>query len=218
MSKKATTRPILFLLYGMPGSGKTAFARQITADLQVVHVSPEKIRHELFQNPSYDEQEQIAVEHLVRYMTREFLSYGMSVILDINLPTAKSRRAYQEMANEFKVAYQLLWFQIDTESAKSRAVKRDRRKTDDKFSYPITSSEFDEFVANMQPPKNSEEYVVISGKHTFDTQSMTLLKRLQLLGMLEAGPLKSGTAKPNLVNLVTGFGGRYDPDRRISIR
>jgi predicted kinase len=219
MSKKqTTTKSQLFLLYGLPGSGKTAFARQMTTHLQVVHVSPEKIRHELFRSPNYDQQEQIAVDHLVRYMTREFLAYGMNVMLDVSVNTFKARKTFSEMAAEFGAGTQLLWFQIDNESAKIRSLKRDHRKSDDKYSFPMDDESFESYAQGMQPPRNNEEYIVISGKHTFTTQRDTLMKRLQLLGLLDASPIRSSAAMPNLVNLVTGLGGRYDPERRISIR
>lgn len=83
MSKLTLTRPTLILLYGYPGAGKTFMARQLSEDIQAAHVQSDRIRFELFEQPRYDRQENQIVDHLMQYMTEEFLNSGISVIYDI---------------------------------------------------------------------------------------------------------------------------------------
>ena len=68
----------------------------------------------------------------------------------------------------------------------------------------------------MQNPSTTEDYVVISGKHTFNTQRNAVLKRLYELGMLSAESITSNVVKPELVNLVpkNPAAGRVDMSRR----
>ncbi|MGD0284540.1 MAG: AAA family ATPase [Candidatus Saccharimonadales bacterium] len=84
MNKIAVSKPLLIMMYGYPGAGKTFFARQLCEQLQAVHVQGDRIRYELFDEPQYDKQENEIVTHLVDYMTEEFLKVGVSVIYDIN--------------------------------------------------------------------------------------------------------------------------------------
>jgi hypothetical protein len=65
----------------------------------------------------------------------------------------------------------------------------------------------------MQNPQN-EEYIVVSGKHTFDTQLSAFIKRLRELGLVPpVGEINTRVVKPGLVNLVP-TAGRVDLSRR----
>lgn len=220
MAKMQLNQPTLFLLYGFPGAGKTYFARQLSNDLKAAHVQADRIRHELFTEPRYDRQENQIVNQLTLYMTEEFLSAGLSVILDLNAGRAAQRRALREMARRADVQTVIIWFQIDLESAFSRVVNRDRRKADDRYSLQYDRTSFDEVTSRMQNPTPTEDYVVLSGKHVYPTQRAMIIKRLYDLGLLHAGQTQAGLAKPGLVNLVPNpMSGRVDPSRRnISIR
>ncbi len=219
MTKSALTRPTLILFYGYPGAGKTFLARQLSEDLQAAHVQSDRIRFELFDQPRYDRQENQIVDHLMHYMTEEFLSAGISVLYDINAARTIQRRDLRELARKHKAEVLLLWLQIDQDSAYTRVSKRDRRKHDDKYSSSISRSVFEQQAGSMQNPLATEEYMVISGKHTYQTQRSAVLKKLYDNGLLLTGSA-GAKVKPGLVNLVPSqVGGRFDTSRRnISIR
>ena len=220
MAKLQLTHPTLFLLYGFPGAGKTFFARQLCEELQAAHVQGDRIRFELFDEPRYDRQEDEIVTHLMEYMTEEFLQANISVVFDVNAIRSSQRRQLRELARRNKANINLVWFQIDTESAFVRVAKRDRRKVDDKYAMPMDRTTFDSVISGMQNPAITEDYMVISGKHTFNTQRSAVIKRLYDTGLLHSEQTTTGIAKPALVNLVPNTaGGRVDPSRRnISIR
>ena len=84
MNKVVPTKPLLIMLYGYPGSGKSYVARQLSNHLQAAHVQGDRIRFELFEQPRFDKQENAVVTQLMDYMTEEFLNSGISVIYDTN--------------------------------------------------------------------------------------------------------------------------------------
>lgn len=212
-SKKALTKPTLFMLYGYPGSGKSYFARQFCEEVNAAHVHADRIRAELFEEPQFDKQENEIVNHLMGYMAGEFLNAGVSVMFDINVLRQAQRRELREIAKHYHADVMMLWFQIDPDSAFARANKRDKRRIDDRYTKPTTRQEFEAAARSMQNPTGNEEYLVISGKHTFHTQRVSVLKKLHDLGLVDsATTTQVHTVKPGLVNLIPK--GRVDDARR----
>lgn len=213
-SKVIPNKPLLILLYGFPGSGKTYFGRQLCEHFQAAHVHGDRIRSELFEQPRYDREENEVINHLMDYMTGEFLNAGMSVVYDANAMRLSQRRQLRDMARKSGAQPVLIWQQIDVESSFLRASKRDRRKADDKFSPAIDRPTFERIASGMQNPQN-EEYIVISGKHVFGTQLSALMKRLQELGLVAVSETNAKLVKPGLVNLIPKpIAGRVDMSRR----
>jgi thymidylate kinase len=151
-------------------------------------------------------------------MCEEFLSSGVSVVYDTNALRAAQRRKLRDLARKHRAAYILIWLQIDVDSAYERTQTRDRRTSDDKYAEPQTRSTFERQLSGMQNPMG-EDYIVISGKHTFATQKSVITNRLYQLGLVGSGTVQHSVAKPDLVNLVPNpRAGRVDLSRRnISI-
>ncbi len=212
------TKPVLFMLYGLPGSGKSYVARQLSNHLRAAHVHGDRIKSELFENPRFDRQENAVVSQLMDYMTEEFLNSGISVIYDTNVLRAAQRHMMREAARKAHAQPLVIWIQIDVESAFVRTQQRDRRKTDDRYSPSLDRSTFDNIAAHMQNPTTAEDYVVISGKHVFNTQLSAIMKKLHDMNVIHIDDVSSGVAKPGLINLIPDpTAGRVDLNRRRNI-
>jgi predicted kinase len=225
MAKVFPTKPFLIMLYGFPGAGKTYFSRQFCENIQAAHVQADRVRNELFEEPRYDKQENEVVNQLMEYMTEEFLSAGLSVVYDVNAVRAGQRHMLRELAKKHHATPVVVWFQMDVESAFYRAIKRDRRKADDKYSRQLDRTTFDALVGQMQNPTMAEDYAVISGKHVYPTQQSAVMSKLRDKGVLNLDDASSHIVKPGMVNLVPASnqqlpnGGRVDMTRRnITIR
>jgi predicted kinase len=218
MSKITLTKPTIICLYGYPGSGKSYVARNLADEINLAHVSSDRVRNELFQRPRFDAQENAIVTHLMDYMSEEFLSTGVSIVYDTNALRASQRRNLRELARKHRAAYILIWLQVDIDTAFVRTQQRDRRTSDDKYAEPQSRSSFDRQTSGMQNP-DGEEYLVISGKHSFATQKNSIINRLYQMGLIGSETVQHRVAKPGLVNLVPNpHAGRVDMSRRnISI-
>lgn len=220
MGKLIPTKPLLIMMYGAPGSGKTYFSRQICEHISAAHVQGDRIRGELFQNPTYSKEENHIVASIMLYMTEEFLRAGISVIFDTNAMRIAQRRSLRNMAYAAKAETVFLWLQIDPESAFSRASKRDKRKSDDRHAQDMDLQSFKQMLGGMQNPEPTERHIVLSGKHVFNTQKNALIRALKERRLVRSDDNDSHFSKPGLVNLVPNpSAGRVDMSRRdIRIR
>ena len=214
MAKIEPDKAVLFIPYGYPGSGRTHFANLFSDSVNAAHLSDDRLRQELFDKPTFDKQEDEVIGRLVEYLAEEFLKSGISVIYDTDLPRTGQRRQLKAIAKEHNAACLILWFQIDIESSFLRLSKRDRRKTEERSAKPYDRSQFDDYIKTMQNPRD-EEYLVLSGKHTFNTQKSAVVKKLYEMGLISADSASSQVIKPGLVNLVPQLrAGRVDESRR----
>src|SRR5690606_6959442 len=100
----------------------------------------------------------------------------------------------------------------------ARASQRDRRKSEDKVAQVIDRPLFDEITGHMQNPGHDEDYIVLSGKHSFPMQRSALVRKFYDLKLIKPENVSQNVVKPGLVNLVP-TAGRVDMTRRnITIR
>lgn len=213
MSKVTVAKPIIIQLYGYPGSGKTNFATELANATNLIHLYAEKISQEFFDKPYSDNKN--STDKLVTMLAEEFLNAGLGVILDVDSSRARERKKIREFAIKNKAKSLVVWFQLDQETAFTRKSRIDRRKSENKYETNMSYSDFMDKIKTMQNPIN-EDYVVVSGKHTFRTQKAAILKRLFDLGITGHAETQANIVKPGLVNLVpqANLGGA----RNISIR
>ena len=155
----------------------------------------------------------------MHYVTKEFLRAGVPVVFDADVLKLQQRREVRELAKQIKAGSVLVWLQVDPETAFARTQSRDRRKSEDKYAKTYDVNSFQNVLGKMQNPSH-EDYVVISGKHTFHTQKNAVMKKLYELGIITPEEATHGMVKPELVNIVPQtLGGRGEvPRRNISIR
>ncbi len=216
MSRTALNKPILITLYGFPGSGKSYIARNLAEHLHIAHVSADRIRGELFKNPQYTAQENSIILHLMNYMADEFLSAGVSVIYDANSLRVTQRKQLRELASKHRAGYMLIWIQIDPETAYSRTLKRDKRTADDHFAQSHTRRSFNDLMSHMQNPSD-ESYLVVSGKHSFNSQKATIFNKLYQIGHINSDTIQQSVTRPDLINLVPSHPAGQEGYRNISV-
>jgi len=211
MNKIALQKPVLIMLYGFPGSGKTKFSKNLSESVNIAHLDSENIRSELFSKPQYTKEENKIIRHLMDYMTEKLLNAGASVIYDCNdFARLSERRSIREMARDNHSLPILIWMQIDPDSALKRIVDNKLKREGTKYNKDV----FDKAVQNMQNPQ-TEDYIVISGKHTFNTQHDAVIKKLYDLGAINAETATNKVVKPGMVNLIPNHtAGRVDLARR----
>lgn len=202
MDRATLTKPVLLCLYGFPGSGKSFVARNIAGSIpSVAHVSTDRIRVELFRRSALNDQQLAATSRLSMYITNEYLRTGISVVYDANALTTANRQRLREIASKHKAGYLLIWLQIDSASAFARAVNRDKRTAEGKYASDQSRAGYNKYLSSMENPKN-EDYLALSGKHSFASQKSAIVSRLYQMGLVDSSVLTEHVIKPGLVNLI----------------
>lgn len=122
-------RPVVWLLTGMPGSGKTTFAKALARG-GVVRLSVDDemtARHGRI-GKDYAEHEHLALQapviEDVRRQLVEILGEGRSVVLDHGLGTRSARDDYKQIVTEHGAQWRLVHFQADHDELLRRLAKR----------------------------------------------------------------------------------------------
>lgn len=163
---------------GLPGAGKSFFARQFSETFGAPIVSYDRLRYDLFAEPKYSKDEQDILARVVSYQLGEILKTKQTCILDGEGSARVDRMRIAKIAREAGYSTLIIWVQTDEATAKQRITRRSKQKQEDKYSNTLTPEQYDMFVKKFTPPNHSEAYVVISGKHTYAAQVRAVLKRL----------------------------------------
>jgi len=220
MNKIVPQKTLLITLYGFPGAGKTYLSRQLSEDIQIAHLQADRIRNELFTEPKYDKAEDEVVLQIMNYMTEEFLKANVSVIYDYNAIRNSQRHMLRDLARSSRAENLLIWLQLDMETSYLRNYKRDKRKADDKYSRSLNQDDFKSYIAGMKNPTNLENYIVVSGKHSYQTQKNSIINKLKNMGVISTQDINNHITMPGMVNLIPqSYANQdYDGKRNIVIR
>lgn len=177
MKSLSLNTPLLIIVTGLPGAGKSFFARRFSDTFSVPLMSYNQLRHIIFAKNNYDESEHGLLTDIMDYQIGELLKTGNSIIIDGGCDTHKERQKYDRLARSKGYGSLIVWVQIDEPTARHRATKRNQSRDDDKFNTSLTPEQFDRIYKLFEPPER-EEHVVISGKHTYNTQAKMILRKL----------------------------------------
>lgn len=178
MKNLSLARPLILMVVGIPGAGKSFFARQFAETFGAACVRADFIRAELFGQPQYTADENEIVGRMVEYMVGELAKTGRSFLIDGASNTRASRLQIEKLAKTNGYKTMVIWVQADPYSAKQRSLKRSSKKVDDLYNPSLTDTQFEVFAQRFASPTKGEEYVVISGMHAYSTQARTVLKKI----------------------------------------
>ena len=108
------TPPRLILICGLPGSGKTTFAKELAPKVPAVRLSPDEWKHDLGID-YYDEQRRVQLENRLWQLGQELLALGQSVILENGFWTREERDELRLAARTLGVPVELYYLEATVE-------------------------------------------------------------------------------------------------------
>jgi predicted kinase len=175
----SASQPLLILVVGIPGSGKSFFARQFAENYRFFCIDTGRYESELAGLHSSNKEVMVTAKKLANATFEEALKSFKHIVLEGSFNSLKEREALSNKARKAGFGVLVVWVQTDLETSEMRATNRDRRRADDKFSLSLNLEEFKLLCKSFEKPVPSKEsFVVVSGKHDFKSQSVIILKKI----------------------------------------
>jgi predicted kinase len=150
---QARQPPTLFLIVGLPGSGKTVRARELAAERGALLMTPDAWMLSLF-GPSQPDGKREVLEGRLIALAMEALRLRVSVVLDFGLWGRDERSALRWIAASLEAACEVIYLPVDREEQLSRVQGRWERTPEQTF--PMTEAELDAWRDQFDVPDAEE--------------------------------------------------------------
>lgn len=146
-------QPTLFVLVGLPGSGKTTRARELEAQHQAIRLTPDEWMLPLFGESEADGKRDILEGRFIA-VARQALRAGTNTVLDFGVWSKEERSALRSMAAEHGATCELVYLPI--ERAEQRRRLDERAISEPDLTFEITDDELDVFDGYFVEPQTDE--------------------------------------------------------------
>jgi predicted kinase len=141
--------PRLFIVCGLPGSGKTTFAKLLEQRFRAIRFCPDEWMEELALD-LYDARRRTKIEELQWKLTQELLAHGAAVILEWGTWSKEERDLLRQGARELGAAVELHYLSAPVDVLYERVEQRERENP------PITRENMAHWVALFEEPTPEE--------------------------------------------------------------
>jgi predicted kinase len=180
-------KPIIYILLGVPGSGKSHFARNLAKEISAIHFNSDAVRMAIFKsrqetNRIYHSEDRAILNTYIfgalNYAAEAALLSGCSVMYDACNNT-RQERADVVRAMPKDSAPIVIWVQAPLELAVKRAIARSETKSDRKLSPEEASKYIEKVASEIETPSANEKLITIDGTIPFKKQYESFQKQLK---------------------------------------
>lgn len=151
-----------YLMLGYPGSGKTTTALEISKVTGAEHLWADRIRREMFGNPTHSHKENLKLYAHMNEMAEQLLKEGKSVVFDTNFNFYKDREHMRQIAAKTGAKAVLVWITTPKDIARKRATE-DGHLQATRVLGDMPVSEFERMSKNLEPPRPNEKVLELDG-------------------------------------------------------
>jgi predicted kinase len=147
----------LHLMIGLPCSGKTTYAKELSVREKALLLTPDvwqlKLFGQDFPGPYHDKRHR-EIESIMWDVAKSVLSLGTSVILDFGCWARVERDDFRSRADSLGVDFKLHYMDVPYSELYRRLEERNRNLPEGAFEIP--KAEMDQFITVFEPPAADE--------------------------------------------------------------
>jgi len=166
------SQPVLIVVLGLPGTGKTTFARALAAQTGARHLNTDMLRAELGLRGQYDETTKARVYDELLQLARTTLRQGTPVVLDGTFYRQAFRDRISDLAQETGAVLKWLELRASAETVQQRVSKK----------RPYSEADFTVFqkIREAFEPLKGERLSLDSDRQTLEAMLLRAREYLQL--------------------------------------
>lgn len=153
-------QPRAILVFGAPGSGKSTFSERFS-----------KKFHAAFFDLGELERENQLDRNTTLFVLEQIARTKVTLVIEGILDTEQERTEVRNVLRRAGYNPSLVWIQTDVQTIRQRLKLKNR-------SASKAKAEYDTRIEGMEAPSEIEAPIVLSGKHTFETQLRHVLTQL----------------------------------------
>lgn len=162
--KEHFQKPILLLIMGVPGAGKSTLAKQLAHAFPFYYAAADNVRVALCPHPDHCSVETHETYTTLYAVAEKLLKQGNSIIIDATLPKREYRKELQQRFADLAMII-LVFLNTPKETIQKRLQRRKEDLSDPiNISFALNQSLLRRFLKELEPPKRDEADVVFTLK------------------------------------------------------
>lgn len=173
---RKVNQPLIVLILGLPGAGKTTLGKKIADELHLPFISKDDIKVRLFDVYGWKDREAskqagIASFRIMDYFTEEQIKHGNSLILESTFNPIYDNARFQAWQKEYGVRYVQIYCYADADIVRQRFAER--AKNDDRHVSAIEGNEglqvLENYIQQGFKPLNIDSTIIKVDTTDFST-------------------------------------------------
>lgn len=149
-------KPIVYMMLGVTGSGKTTFAYTLGKEHHIDVLSLDKEYEQQggnLRDHRWNHEAATAAGNIIKQKVREYITSNQSVVLDFCPWTKNERLEYRQFIEGLGATCVIYYFDVSFEELLKRLTAR-------KDGQIVTSDMLTDFFDKFEPPTSDEEFII----------------------------------------------------------